>query len=247
MARSSGKRSGPNAAKRGTDIEEIAPRRFLVRNAMARSLLKGEGNLEGNLFEMTTWRREGLVARLRASNFTVRTLGDMVRDLPGLPPAMPVGAACTRTVGSIERYSYFDPQSLTWQAIEPQENAGQREVVLHTGWVIRRRQGRGAVSYHRVFAERNGSAGIKPLTETEALLAGYAQATQQPHPPLTITHVGTHDILPDIALPPPYHQLMQRLGEQTERGWQIEARDWPLARQIYERLNLTFVHRKGKN
>ena len=46
------------------DLEEIAPNRFLVHNVRATGLLKGEGSIDGRLFELTTWRREGLLGRL---------------------------------------------------------------------------------------------------------------------------------------------------------------------------------------
>lgn len=56
------------------DIDEIAPGRFMVRDPRANTLLKREGDLEGRLFTLRSWRREGLLARLRERGFRVRTL-----------------------------------------------------------------------------------------------------------------------------------------------------------------------------
>jgi len=236
MARSHDKKRKRATPQEPPDLVEIAPRQFLVRNMQVRPFLKGEGHFDGNRFELTTWRRAGLLARLRANTFTVHTLDDRIAELPPLPPTMPVGAPCRRPVGSSERYSFFDPQTLTWTAIEPREEHGQPEVLLHAGWIIRRRRGRGAASYYRVTCERSGGAGILPLSETEALLASYAQADQ---PTLPVSRTAQHYYLPAIPLPPPHQQLMQRLGQQTEQGRQIDERDWPLARAVYTRLGLT--------
>jgi hypothetical protein len=239
MSRSHSKKRKRSIPPETTDLEEISPRQFLVRNPQVRPFLKGEGHFDGNRFELTTWRREGLLARLRAHTFTVHTLDDRIAELPPLPPTMPVGAPCSRPVSSSERYSFFDPQTLTWTAIETQKEHGQPEVLLHAGWIIRRRRGRGPASYYRVTCERSGGAGILPLSETEALLAGYAHATAVDQPALPVNRTAQYYHLPTIPLPPPHHQLMQRLGQQTEQGRQIDEQGWPLAREVYARLGLT--------
>ncbi len=238
MARSHSKKRNHSPPPETTDLEEIAPQKFLVRNPQVRPFLKGEGHFAGNMFTMTTWRREGLLARLRANTFTVRTLDDRIAELPLLPAAMPVGTACSRSISSTERYSFFDPYTLTWTAIAPQKRQDPPEILLHAGWIIRRRRGRGAASYYRVICERGGGAGILPLTETEALLTGYAQASQDNRPTLLVNRTAQHYHLPTIPRPSPHQQLMQRLGQQTEQGWQTDEHSWPLARQLYARLGL---------
>jgi hypothetical protein len=67
------------------DIEEIAPGRFIVRDARANSMLKGEGQLEGQRFTLTSQRRAGLLARLRERGFRVHSLEDRIAALPRPP------------------------------------------------------------------------------------------------------------------------------------------------------------------
>lgn len=240
-SRSRRKTRAGRTSRGGADLEELRPQRFLIRNMQVRPLLKNEGTISGAMFELTSWRRDGLLARLRTSGFTVRTLEDQIQALPHMPPAEPVGGASRRPVQRIERYSHFDASALAWVPDEPHAESGQCEVRLHAGWVIRRRYGRGAATYHRVFRERHGGAGLVPLTETEALLAGYAQATQVRQPALTVRHQGEHYYLPALELPPPHREVLDRLGQQVEDGWQVAERAWPLARQVYERLGLKLV------
>ncbi len=220
------------------DLEEIRPRHFLVHNPMTHHMLRGEGTIEGKHFKLTSWRGEGLIARLRNNNFVVSTLEDQVQHLPQLPKPKPLGNLVRRLVKTIDRYSYFEPLALTWVPIEPEQGREPREVLLHIGWVVRRRFGRGAATFHLVFGERGGTAGLAPLSETEALLAGYAQATQHRHPPLLIHRQQKATIFPDIELPPPHRALLERLGELREFGWEIESQAEHLAYRIYERLGL---------
>jgi hypothetical protein len=104
--------------------------------------------------------------------------------------------------------------------------------------VVRRRRGRGAPSYYRVFCERGGNAGLAPLSETDALLAGYAQAAQCARPTLVVQHHHTYYYLPSIPLPAPHRDLLQRLGEHAKHG-QVDQDGWPLAQRIYERMGIT--------
>lgn len=232
------RRGKQRPASQGADVEELQPQRFLVRNLMARPLLKGEGDLEGHRFVLTSWRRDGLIARLRAAGFTVRTLEDQVRALPGLPNVNPIGGVAPRPVSGIERYSYFEPLALGWAPAELRDTNGRQEALLRDGWVIKRRQGRGAATYHRVVAERSGAAGLLPLTEAQALLAGYAQAAQHPRAPLVVIRQESFYLLPAIELPPAHRDLLRRLGELTEMGWQVDQRGWSLARAVYASLGL---------
>src|SRR5258705_8288105 len=77
----------------GIDLEEIAPNRFMIHTQRTQALLSDEGTITGRLFELTTWRREGLLARLRERGFRVRTLADMTAALPAPPPPPPIGGA----------------------------------------------------------------------------------------------------------------------------------------------------------
>ncbi|MCG8348281.1 MAG: hypothetical protein MI924_10940 [Chloroflexales bacterium] len=235
------RRTTSNRANKPADLEEIRPQHFLLRNPMARGVLKGEGRLEGNRFELTTWRRDGLLARLRNSGFTVETLDDQIARLPDLPIAVSLGAFASRVLHKIERYSYFDPQMLGWAPLEAQQEEKSLVVRLRDGWVVRRRRGRGAASYHQVFIERSGIAGLTLLTTPEAFLQGYAQAAQISREPLVVQRLNQHYLLPALELPAPHHALLQRLGDLSAEGWRIDERGWPLACVIYKRLGIHLV------
>jgi hypothetical protein len=231
------------AASASCDLEEIRPRLFLIRNPAVRRFLKGEGSITGMQFELTSWRREGLLARLAAQGFHTRTLAEQVEQLPALPAAEPVGDALPRLARRNERYSYFDPQHRDWQPAPPLDKSSDSShpagVLLRTGWVIRRRRGRGPASYYRVFREGSDSAGIAPIDETDALLMGFAQSAAQSRPPVRVPHDEQHYWLPALPLPAPHRELLQRCAVLLpEHGWQLDKRDWPLVRGIYERLHI---------
>src|SRR5215218_5798417 len=82
------------------DLEEIAPNRFLVHTPRINALIKGEGTIAGRMFELTGWRRDGLIARLRERGFEVRTLDNQLDKLPGPPPAPPILAPGWRPLAS---------------------------------------------------------------------------------------------------------------------------------------------------
>jgi hypothetical protein len=92
-------RSTKQPHRSAIDLEEIAPNRFLVHTPRINALIKGEGKIAGRMFELTGWRRDGLIARLRERGFSVRTLGDQLDKLPG--PTWPsvsaaAGSPCAR-------------------------------------------------------------------------------------------------------------------------------------------------------
>jgi hypothetical protein len=212
----------------------------MVNDPRTRPLLKGEGEFKGQVFELTSWRREGLLARLRGQGFTVRTLADQVAKLP-LPPPRPVpirDAALRPLTSEIDRFSYFDPLALSWVHVEPQEAHGEQVVMLREGWVVRRRRGRGASSFHQVFIERGGGVGLRPLGETEALLAGYAQATASHSREIAARRAGKEYLLPDLELPQPYQAVLGRFAKLTPEGWRVMERGLPLAQELYARLGL---------
>lgn len=228
-------------AERGADLEEIRPGQFLVRDVRAQPILKTEGKLEGRQFTLTSWRRDGLLARLRNNGFRVQTLEDRVKALPSLPPAPPLGAQVTRVGGSIDRFSHFDPLALAWIPLDVDEGSAEKQLTLRAGWIVRRRKGRGAASYHRIFAERGGSAGLVLLDETSALLEGFAQAQTIHRTPLHGQRQDRHHFLPDIELPPPHRALLARIGEQSNAGLRFDERGWVLARAVFARLGLVLV------
>src|SRR5215212_11778377 len=129
-------------ARRGSlDMDEIAPNHFLVHNSHATNVLKGEGLVQGRFFELTTWRREGLLARLRERGFTVRTIADRLAALPQPPVPPAIGGFGWRALTNpIEQISNFDPQRLRWHRLPPQIRDGVTGVEIYEGWALRRRK-----------------------------------------------------------------------------------------------------------
>jgi hypothetical protein len=232
--------------RQAIDLDEIGLNRFLVNNPSAFGVLKGEGQIAGRLFELTTWRREGLMARLRERGFAVRTIADRIAALPAPPRPPPLGAALWRPLSSaLEQFSQFDLDLLRWRPIEP-ELRGGAGVTLRAGWALRRRKGRGSSSYFLVFEERGGGAGLRPLDETEAVLVGYAQALERdPRPwiverrPSASPERAEDDVLlPDVELPPPYREALALFARASEAGPLVDQRGWPLARDLFGRLGV---------
>jgi hypothetical protein len=205
-------------------------------------MLKGEGTINGTIFTLTGWRREGLLARLHANGFRVETLEDQIDALPTPPRATPPGAACQRRVRGNERYSWFAPLQLAWVPVAPPEHEHPPTIWLYDSAVVCCRRGRGPGSYHHVGCDAHHYATLITLSERDALLTGYAQAALLNHPPLAVQQRGEHSLLPALPLPPPYRALLRRIAEQTSAGWQVDAAAWPLACALYGRLGLTFAH-----
>lgn len=223
------------SSERPYDIDEIAPGRFVVRDARANTLLKREGDLEGRLFTLRSWRREGLLARLRERGFRVRTLEDRIRALPPLPPLLPAGSASWHPLPDGERWSVFDPQRLDWVAAPVETRNSLDGCVVRQGQVIRRRRGRGVPRYALVAA----GAALHTIDETEALLHGYAQAVK---PTLAAQRNRERIALPPQPLPPPHYTLLRSLAVDTVDDRLIITPDvWLLAQAVYARLGVRLV------
>lgn len=221
------------------DLEEIKPHIFLIHDDRMVPILKGEGKIAGQRFELTSWRRDGLLARLRDRGFNVRTLADQVDKLPNPPRIAPPSGTMLRPLSTtIERFSFFDPDTLAWAALEPFEHEGQKVIELLDGAVIRRRKGRGASDYYVAFRERSGGAGLRPVDENKAILTGYGQATAYETRDIAAKKLEKAYILPDLILPEAYRKLLARIGEHVTEGWRIHPRGWPLAQEIFARLGI---------
>ena len=237
--RRSGRQRRPPAK---VDLEEIAPNRFLIHNPRTQAILKGEGTIAGRRFELTTWRREGLLARLRQRGFHVRTLADQLAELPALPaPAAIGGPGWWPLTSSIERISYFDPRDLRWQPLTPEIRDGARGVAIYDGWVLRRRKGRGTAAYYLASVGRSGRIDLQPLDETKAILTGYAQARALYNRALVAARRGDTFILPDVEIPPPHRALLRRVAQQTDEGWAANQQAWPLVQDLFDRLGVRLV------
>jgi hypothetical protein len=245
-------RSSPKPSRRAAlDLDEIAPNRFLVHNPRAFGLLKGEGKLQGRLFELTTWRREGLLARLRERGIEVRTIADRIAALPGPAHAPAIGQPGWRPLASaLERYGYFDPAARGWRPLDPATRDGGLGVLLAEGWVLRRRKGRGPWSHYLAFRERTGSIGLRPLDETEALRTGYAQAVAfDPRPWPVARRSSEHPaaegapasslVLPDAELPIPHRDVLVLFARPSPEGPLVDwEHGWPLAQELYAKLGV---------
>jgi hypothetical protein len=220
-------------------LEEIAPGRFLVHDLQLQGLLKGEGTFSGRLFELTTWRREGLLARLRERGFKVLTLADLVAGLPTPPTPPPIGGPGWRPLSSaIEQISHFDLRNLRWRSLEPVSRDSVPGVTIYDGWTLRRRKGRGAASFYRATRERGGGVGLQPLDETQAILIGYAQALALDDRPLVVERHADLMLLPDVELPPPYRAVLRRIARESDAGLLVDENGLPLVRDLFGRLGV---------
>lgn len=214
------------------DIEEMTPGRFFVRDPRAHTILKREGDLEGQFFTLRSWRREGLLARLRGRGFRVLTLEDRIRYLPPLPPPLPVGPQFWLPLPDDERWSVFDPQRLDWVPVPVEVRDGITGGVVRQGQVIRRRRGRGAARYALVAA----GATLRTVDEAAALMHGYAGVTMGR---LTAQREGERIVLPAHPLPPPHRHLLRRMAVgTTDRCLVIEPKAWALVQEIYAHLGI---------
>ena len=224
------------------DLDEVAPNRFAIANPHITSAIKSEGVLTGRIFELTGWRREGLIARLRERGFTVRTIADRIAALPAPPAPLPIGAPGWRPLATaIEQFGHFDLGLLRWHALAPEQREGVAGVMICDGWVLRRRKGRNPATFYLAHRERGGGVGLKPLGETAALLQGYAQALAFDARPLLVGPAGAPDgalLLPAIELPAPYRAALTLCAGHSAAGWQVERGGWPLAQELFARLGV---------
>ena len=227
------------------DLDEVRTNRFLIHNAKAKILLRGEGVTVGNIFELTSWRRDGLIARLRVRGFNVRTIDDRIAKLPPLPEPAPYGESGIRELQHPkEQYSRFDLQRLRWIDVEPQP--GTREVQLAVGWVLRRRRGRGHADYYLGTLEKSGRIGLFPLSETAALLMGYAQATAEGERTIHLESVKEGHRLPgSLLLPPPHREVLKAIGIRSQGETIIPPEGMEQAQQLFGLLRLVLLTKEG--
>lgn len=217
------------------DLEELRPNRFVVHNPLAGVVLRGEGERDGDRFTLTTWRREGLLARLRARQFKVLTLADQIAALPGLPAAAPLGPPQLRPLARGERVSLFVGPT-GWQPAPPAPDA-PATVLLRPGQVIRRRKGRGPADY---FLVAPGT--LRPLAEDEALRHGYARVAHEGPAVVALALDEAGSLLPDLPLPAAHRALLGRLAERTPAGWRVPPDAVAHVEALLTRLGLVAQH-----
>lgn len=221
------------------DLDEIAPNSFIIHNDRVRPILRGEGVVVGHTFELVGPRRGGLLGRLRERGFNPRTLHSRYKRLPHLPGPLPLGETRWREPQKRERYSVFDELSLRWRDLKPEQRDGKIVVGLRVGEPIRRRKSRTGGDYFIVAAGAKNEANLTPLTQTEALLHGYAQATADADIEIEAMRHDDAYLLPlQFVLPEPYTELLKRLGTQTTDGIIIGDLAWPLALRTLHLLHL---------
>ncbi len=218
------------------DLEEVRPATFIVHNSATGPTLRGEGERDGDRFLLTTWRRAGLVARLRAKGFLVLTLADQIAALPALPPALFPGPLVDRPLVGGERISYFAAQPLGWQPV-PLRLDQPQIAQLREGWVIRRRKGRGPGAYAHLW---HGT--LQPLSEDAALYHGFAQAALVGTAPITVQRTEEAYLLPDLPLPDAHRVVLGRFSDRRFTAPRIAPADMPLVAALLARLGLTLQH-----
>lgn len=227
----------------------MRPGLFVLTNPDIAQVLRGEGEITGSFFRITTWRRDGLIARLQQRGFTTRTIDERLEALPrpaSTPP--PLGTLLLRDIaGERGTYSIFDADTLRWQELNPQQQGEAQLIALRQELVVRRRRGRGNASYYRVV-DVAGQAELQPMAEDRAILLAFAQATADGPPTLVVRRRETGYLLPKASLlPPEYRTFLGLLGEPTADGLLIPKENWPLAKRAYERLGLRPVIAKEQN
>ncbi len=120
-------------------------------NEKIRPLLRGEGEREGKFFRLQTWRREGLIARIRMAGFNVHTLQDRIDALHAAPVDIEPGPEVFRVLATQrEQIAAWDPERLRWRDLPVREVNGVRGVTLRVNEPLRRRKSRSGGDYlHR--------------------------------------------------------------------------------------------------
>ncbi len=223
------------------DLDEIRPDRFVIHNDKLRPLLKGEGVTAGKFFELVTWRREGLLARIRERGFNVRSLADRAAALHGIAPVAPLGAEAFRLLTQKERIAGFDRASLHWRELPVVEHNGKPGVRLRIGEAVRRRRSRGPGDYYIVAPGAAEQANLRAVSETDALLHAYALIAQSDAPVVLrfVEHADTYFVpQAQTTLPPPHRELLQLLANEKAEPWTIARSAASFAEAVFAKLGI---------
>ncbi|GAC1364222.1 MAG: hypothetical protein NVSMB42_24020 [Herpetosiphon sp.] len=219
------------------DFDELAPDHFLVRDDRLRPVLRGEGTIDGAHFTLGTWRRDGLIARLRSSGFTVRTLDERIAGLPRLPaPALGDEHLQPRDHPR-QQWAAFDGERLRWRDLPVVTDDGRTGVRVRIGEPLRRRRSRQGGDFFRLL-DRGTGLRLEPLSEDDALLHAYSILAQSDRPAHLILHVADdlhHLDGSTCLLPGPHRQILDLLNTRGAR-WSFAAPAWALVQQLLARL-----------
>ena len=224
-------------------LEECAPNVFIVHDIRVRPFLHGEGTYDGNRFVLTSWRRDGIFARIRERGLDVASLDSQITDLPALPVAPRIDAQprWQRLGHPDERWSYYDPTRRAVGACDAVTHDHQQGVWIHPGWVVRRRRGRGAGDWYRSAPQGAQALQYTRIDDDAALLCGLAQAARHPHPPLQIT-APTSDVVVIVTpvMPQSYQHCAKRWasGDRDGTTWQMPGAHLVWMQRLLSRLGI---------
>lgn len=222
-------------------IEEITPNHFIINDVRVTPFLRGEGDLVGNRFTLTSWRRNGMLARIAERGLSVFALEQMIEKLPHLPMAFPIGDEVFHPQhNTTDRYSYFDPTTYTITPCEPYTYEGVPGVIMRLGWIIRIRRSRGMTEWHVCRMGGRQLQWTHPLSEQSALLHGFAQA--QYEAPVLRTSVDQDVVTLTLpALPDAYERLLRKcaLANSNARVWTFPMAHAIFVVQILAELGIT--------
>ena len=224
-------------------FEELTPNIFVVHDIRVTQFLRGEGELVGNRFTLTSWRREGLFARIRQRGLIMASLDDQIADLPRLPHAPHIGPAHWHPLDTLQtRWSMYDPAQRTLVPLEPVTLNERPGVMIPLGAVVRRRHGRGIPEWFGCHALKGNQLELVALEEEQALLYGLAQAITV-SPPLSWERVNTFAYLAIPQLPRQHMQLLGRLArfDQERQMWSTEITHLTFLSQFLQRIGITLT------
>lgn len=204
------------------DLDEIKPNRFIIYNAQVRVILRGEGVIVGKFFDLVTWRREGLIARIRMRGFNVRTIQDRIDLLPAIAEVAPPGAQALRLLAAKERIGIFERADLHWRDLQPILHENRPAVRLHEHVAIRRRKSRGKADFYITTLNRASQINFLPVTETDALLHAYGQIAGDDRPAIArFSEQADAYVVPQdqLILPPPHAAVLDMLALDHAARW----------------------------
>ncbi len=225
----------------GADLDEMAPNNFIVRNERVRPLLRGEGTLDGSHFLLETWRRDGLIARIRAAGLSVRTLLDRVNALPTIPPGRTVGPQLFRPLGTAkEQWAGFDRARLRWRDLPVVTHEGRQGVEVLVDEPVRRRKSRTGGDFFVIVPQGTTGAGLLAVDEEAALLQAYALLANS-REPARIHFTKEADLYHvkggSVVLPARHAETLDLLAASKAR-WTFGSATSALAERVFEKLGI---------
>jgi hypothetical protein len=224
------------------DLDEFRLDKFIVNNEKLRPFLRGEGEREGKFFHLQTWRREGLIARIRLAGFNVRTLQDRIDALRAAPLDVTLGEERLRVLGSErEQIAAWDSERLRWRDLPPQTVDGVRGVLVRIGEALRRRRSRGGGEYFIATPEQKTRAGLRPVRERDAILHAYGVLAASGTPAVIRFRRdpgGYYVPSAQALLPEPHRDTLDRLATDGVPPWTFDREHSDMVEQVFEKLTV---------